>query len=99
MLFSSRLEENGGRYEGLSIAPAGSPYEGKLVEHDAAGNEIRPFDISITKVYPCSADEQCHFADVIILSVARIGITRHPNRRAAPGGFVGFMEMLIMMVQ
>ena len=29
---SSRLEENGGSYEGFSIAPAGSKYEGKLVE-------------------------------------------------------------------
>ena len=47
---SSRLEENEGSYEGFSIAPAGSKYEGKLVEHDAAGNEIRPWDISITKV-------------------------------------------------
>ena len=40
---SSRLEENEGSYEGFSIAPAGSKYEGKLVEHDAAGNEIRPW--------------------------------------------------------
>ena len=48
---SSRLEENGGSYEGFSIAPAGSKYEGKLVEYDATGNpEIRPLDISITKV-------------------------------------------------
>lgn len=47
---SSRLEENGGSYEGLSIAPEGSKYEGKLVEYDAAGNEVRPWDISITKL-------------------------------------------------
>ena len=47
---SSRLEENGGTYEGLSIAPAGSKYEGKLVEYDAAGEQVRPWDISITKV-------------------------------------------------
>ena len=47
---SSRLEENEGSYEGFSIAPAGSKYEGKVVEYDAAGNEIRPWDISITKV-------------------------------------------------
>lgn len=36
---SARLEENGGSYEGLSIALSGSPYEGKLVEHDAFGAE------------------------------------------------------------
>ena len=39
---SSELVENGGTYEGLSIAPAGSKYEGKIVEHDAAGQEVRP---------------------------------------------------------
>ena len=27
----SRLEENGGKYEGFYIAPAGSKYEGKIV--------------------------------------------------------------------
>ena len=47
---SSRLEEKGGTYEGLSIAPEGSKYEGKLVEYNAAGEQVRPWDISITKV-------------------------------------------------
>ena len=47
---SSRLEEEGSVYEGFSIATEGSPYEGKVIEHDAAGNEVRPLDISITKV-------------------------------------------------
>ena len=50
MFLSSRLEENGGTYEGLSIAPEGSKYEGKLVEYNAAGEQVRPWDISITKV-------------------------------------------------
>ena len=52
---SSRLEENEGSYEGLTIAPAGSRYEGKLVEYDAEGNEVRPWDFSITKVSFCFA--------------------------------------------
>ena len=47
---SSRLEENDGKYEGFYIAPAGSRYEGKIVERNAAGEEVRPRDISITKV-------------------------------------------------
>ena len=37
---SSRLEENGGSYEGFSIAPAGSKYEGKLGEYDAASHHF-----------------------------------------------------------
>ena len=93
---TSRLEENGGTYEGFSIAPAGSPYEGKLVERDAAGNEVRPLDISITKV------TLSLFINSLLLIVMGGGVARwqkkHPKEGAAPGGFVGFMEMFIMMV-
>lgn len=93
---SSRLEENGGSYQGFSIAPAGSKYEGKLVEHDEAGNEIRPWDISITKVALALLINSALLL-VIILGVAR-WYRKHPQGSAAPGGFIGFMEMFIMMV-
>ena len=43
---SSRLED--GPYEGLYCA-SGGRYDGKIVERNADGNEVRPFDISITK--------------------------------------------------
>ena len=93
---SSRLEENGGTYEGFSIAPEGSPYEGKLVERDAAGNEVRPLDISITKVTLALFINSLLLV-IIVLSVAR-WYRKHPKETGAPGGFVGLMEMLIMMV-
>lgn len=93
---SSRLEENHGSYEGFSIASTGSPYEGKLVEHDAAGNEVRPFDISITKVTLALLINSALLL-IIILSVAR-WYKKHPKESASPGGFVGCMEMFIMMI-
>lgn len=93
---SSRLEENGGSYEGFSIAPDGSRYEGKLVEQDATGKEIRPWDISITKVVFAVIFNSLLLI-LIILSVAQ-WYRKHPQGSAAPGGFVGFMEMFIMMV-
>lgn len=93
---SSRLEENEGSYEGFSIAPAGSKYEGKVVEYDAAGNEIRPWDISITKV-TLSLLINSVLLLIIILAVAQ-WYRKHPQGSAAPGGFIGFMEMFIMMV-
>lgn len=96
VFLSTRLEENGGAYEGFSIAPEGSPYEGKLVEHDAAGNEVRPLDISITKVTLALFINSLLLV-IIVLSVAR-WYRRHPKETGAPGGFVGLMEMLIMMV-
>src|SRR5574344_2903735 len=43
---SKRLEE--GPYEGLTMGP-GAKYDGKIVEKGPSGEEIRPFDISITK--------------------------------------------------
>lgn len=93
---SSRLEENGGSYEGFSIAPEGSKYEGKLVEHNAAGEEVRPWDISITKVTFALLFNSVLLL-VIVLSVAH-WYRKRPQGAKAPGGFVGFMEMFIMMV-
>lgn len=93
---SARLEENNGSYEGLSIAPEGSRYEGKLVEYDAQGNEVRPWDFSITKVAFALIFNSLLLM-IIILSVAR-WYKKHPQDSEAPGGFVGFMEMFIMMV-
>ena len=96
VFLSSRLEENGGSYEGFSLAPVGSKHEGKLVEYDAVGNEVRPLDISITKVTLALLINSVLLL-VIILSVAQ-WYRKHPQGSAAPGGFVGFMEMFIMMV-
>ena len=96
IFLSSRLEENGGTYEGLFIAPAGSKYEGKLVEYNAAGDEVRPWDISITKVTFALLFNSLLLL-VIILCVAH-WYRRRPRGSLAPGGFIGFMEMFIMMV-
>lgn len=93
---SSRIVEGGGSYEGISIAPEGSPYEGKLVEHDAAGQEVRPLDLSITKVTAALLFNSLLLI-LLILGVAS-WYRRTGNAHRAPGGFVGFMEMFIMMV-
>lgn len=54
-IFSSARLRNQARYEGLYIAPDGE-YKNKIVEKDATGEEIRPFDISITKTcWHCSS--------------------------------------------
>lgn len=93
---SARLEENGGTYEGLTMAPTGSPYEGHLIEHDAAGNEVRPLDLSITKDV-LSLFMSCILLLVIILSVAH-WYKKHSVTEKSPGGFIGFMEMFIMAI-
>lgn len=94
---STRLEENNGSCESLSIAPEGTRYEGKLVEYDAAGNQVRPWDFSITKVVLALLINSL-LLGIIVLGVAR-WYRRHPLEEGKiPGGFVGFMEMFIMMV-
>lgn len=94
---SAKLEENGGSYKGFYLASAGSRYEGKVVEKNNAGEEIRPWDISITKNV-LSMLINSTLLVVIILSVAR-WYKKRPQGAKSPGGFTGFMEMLIMMVQ
>lgn len=54
---SEKLEE--GEYEGLYIAEGGT-YDGKIVERNAAGEEVRPLDISITKKCSGTYNKQCY---------------------------------------
>lgn len=96
VFMSSAFEKNGGVYEGLYIAPEGSQYEGKIVERNDAGEEVRPFDISITKV-TFSMLLNSIILIVIILSVAR-WYKKRPQGAKSPGGFIGLMEMLIMTI-
>jgi hypothetical protein len=49
LFLSSQFRKNNGTYKGFSIAPKGSNYEGKIIEYDASGIEIRPLDLSFTK--------------------------------------------------
>ena len=95
---SSRLAENGGTYEGLSIAPEGSKYEGKLVEYNAAGEQVRPWDISITKVTFALLFNSVLLL-VIVLSVANDDIIKSsvgPNyRKFAPYLLTAFFFIFI----
>lgn len=93
---SSRIEESGGTYQGFYLAPTGSKYEGKVVEKNASGEEVRPLDISITKI-TLSLFINSALLLIIILSVAH-WYRKSEQGAYAPGGFIGFMEMFIMMV-
>lgn len=95
--FSSRLENQDGSYEGFSIAPEGSRYEGKLVEHDVAtGAEVRPIDLSLTKVAAALLINSLLLI-ALILGVSR-WYRRHDAQTEAPGGFTGAVEMLVMTI-
>ncbi len=94
-VFLSDKVSHHAEYNGFYVATDGK-YAGKIVEKNAYGEEIRPFDISITKT-AFSLLINCLLLVVIILCVARWYKNKKPED-AAPNGFVGLMEMLIMMV-
>lgn len=94
LFFSSALED-GKSYEGFYIAREGD-YAGKVVEKDSKGEEIRPLDISITKNVLALLFNSALLA-IIILLTARWYKKRTPESDA-PKGFVGLMEMTIMMI-
>lgn len=91
---SSHLAE-GKEYEGLYIAEGGA-YDGKIVERNAAGEEVRPIDISITKnvlgLFINSA-----LLVVIMLSCAR-WYKKHALEQGAPKGGVGMVEATVMSI-
>ena len=95
-VFSSSVFHEQEEYKGFRIATSGKN-EGKIVEIDADGNELRPvLDLSLTKTV-VSVFIISLLLVLIVLGVARWYRKRSPND-PAPRGFVGAMEMMIVMV-
>lgn len=95
-VFSSAVFHHAPEHNGFSIATDGAN-AGKIVEHDNEGNERRPLlDISITK------NVVAIFFNATLLVVIMLFTSRwYKNRKcndAAPRGFVGIMEVLVIMV-
>ena len=88
-------EFGNGPYEGLYIAEGGK-YDGKIVEKDAFGAEVRPFDISITK------NVLGLMINSIILVTLILCCSRwyrtHDVLKEAPGGVAALLEPVIEMI-
>ena len=80
-------------HEGLYIAPEGE-YKGKIVEKDAQGAEVRPFDISITKV----AFSLLFNSALLIFIIMFVARSYKKGVFESKKGFVGVMEMFIMNI-
>lgn len=93
--FMSSHIEHGHSYKGLSIAEEGR-YKDKIVEMNADGEQIRPFDISITKNV-ASLMFTALLLIVLVLSAKR-WYSKNDARDKAPGGLAGLVEMMVMMV-
>ncbi|HBL33557.1 MAG TPA: ATP synthase F0 subunit A [Porphyromonadaceae bacterium] len=93
VFMSSQFHHGHSEYRGFSIAAEGK-YAGKIVEKDAAGNDIRPWDFSLTK-NALSLIISSLLLLLIIMSVAR-SLKRNPME--GKKGFVGLMEMFILSI-
>lgn len=92
-VFMSSVFHENPVYEGFYIASEGK-YKGKIVETGMGGEEVRPFDISITKnVF--SLLFSSILLIIVIMSVSR-SYKKDPLEPRT--GFVGFMEMFIMNI-
>ena len=94
-VFSSDRLKDGAEYEGLYIAQEGS-HAKKIVERNAAGEEVRPLDISITK------NVLALFINSALLVAIMLGCARwykrHEVNESAPKGGVGMMEATVMYI-
>lgn len=95
---SSKFHHGHEAYEGFYIAQEGK-YKGKIVEKNASGEEIRPWDFSLTK-NATSLIISSTLLIIIVLSVSKwYRRQAKTGEKKAPKGFVGFMEMFIISVQ
>ena len=92
-VFLSSVFHESGVYHGFSIAEEGK-YKGKIVEKSATGEEIRPFDISITK----NAFALIFSSILLIIIIMSVARSYKKNPLQSKRGFVGFMELFIMNI-
>lgn len=91
--FSSSRLHGGARYEGFRIASEGK-YAGKIVERQQDGTDLRPLDLSVTKTV-AGLLVNSTLVVLLVMGVAR-WYRRHKSTEEAPGGVVGFFEMLVV---
>lgn len=92
---SKKLEE--GAYEGFYVASADSKYADKIVERGPGGEEIRPWDFSVTKNV-LGLLINCSLLLFIVLGTAR-WYRKHDAAEEVPTGGVGLMEMIVTMIE
>lgn len=92
-VFMSSVFHHSPEHDGLMIASEGK-YKGKIVEINKAGEEIRPFDISITK----NVFSLLFSSILIVILIMSVANSYKKKPLQSKSGFVGIMEMLIMNI-
>lgn len=98
IFMSSRFHHGHEAHNGFYIASSGD-HKGKIVEKNASGEEVRPWDFSLTK-NAASLVISSILLLIVVMSVAGwYKKQAKSGEKKAPKGFVGAMEMFIMSVQ
>ncbi len=93
IFLSSKLHNNGSIYKGFVIATEGK-FKGKIVEKSITEEITRPFDLSITK----NAASLMLSSLILIIIILGVSNSIKRNPMAPQKGFVGMMEMFILMI-
>ena len=91
VFMSSHLHH--GEYDGYYLANEGT-YKGKVVEKNAQGEEVRPWDFSLTK----NAASLLLSSALLILIVLYVAKWYKKDNMKAPTGFRGTFEMLMFFI-
>lgn len=95
VFMSSKFHSSDGTYNGFYIAQSGEN-KGKICEKDSQGNEVKPFNISISKDVL-----ELFIVVALLLFIFLYCAHWYKNKKPsddAPKGFVGFMEMFVMSI-
>lgn len=98
VFMSSKFEENHGQYNGFYISNS-EKYKGRIVEKSASGEELRPWDFSITK------NVLSLLINSIIVLCIVLGLASFYKKQKktgvykAPRGFLGLIEIVVMSIE
>jgi F-type H+-transporting ATPase subunit a len=95
VFMSGKLHHGTVSFQGFHIGNEESRYAGKIVESDAGGNEVRPFDFSITK------NVTSLFISIIILFLIFLSVAKRykENFNRPPKGIQSWLEPLVLFIR
>ena len=93
-VFMSSKISHGHSYNGFRVATNGDN-QGKLVEINAAGSEVRPLDLSLTK----NASALLFSSSLLLFLILRVASFYKRNPLQTPGGWKGMIEVMVLYIR
>lgn len=93
-VFMSSKISHGHSYNGFRVATEGDN-QGKLVEINAAGSEVRPLDLSLTK----NASALLFSSSLLLFLILRVARFYKRNPLQTPGGWKGMIEVMVLYIR